>query len=91
QRALAELSPRDRNLLRLELIDRLTLDAIAQIHQVHPVTVSRWRAALRKQLHQGTRRVFEQTLRVDRDEFHSIMRLIGSQLDVSLPRLLRDE
>ncbi len=89
--ALAELSPRDRNLLRLELLDRLTLDAIAEIYQVHPVTVSRWRAALRKRLHVGTRGVFERTLRVDHDEFHSIMRLIGSQLDVSLPRLLQDE
>ncbi len=89
--ALEGLTPRQRNLLRLELLDRLTIDAIARIQGVHPATISRWRADTRTRLLEGTRKVFTDQLNVGRDEFQSIMRLIGSQLDVSLPRLLVDD
>ena len=89
--ALDGLSPRQRNLLRLELIDRATIDSIAKIHGVHPATISRWRADTRTRLLKDTRRAFERDLKVGRDEFHSIMRLIQSQLDVSLPRLLLED
>ena len=88
RQALSELTPQRRNVLRLELLDRLTIDAIARLYKVHPATVSRWRADTRERLLKGTRRVFEREHAVPRDEFESIMRLIGSQLDVSLPRLL---
>ena len=91
RRALSELTAQRRNVLRLELLDRLTIDAIARLYNVHAATVFRWRADTRQRLLQGTRRVFEREHAVPRDEFESIMRLIGSQLDVSLPRLLDEE
>ena len=91
RRALAELTPQRRNVLRLELLDRLTIDAIARLYNVHPATISRWRADTRGKLLRSTRRVFQREHAVARDEFESIMRLIGSQLEVSLPRLLDED
>lgn len=49
------------------------------------------RLCTRTALLDGTRRAFQHEHHVDGDEFQSIMRLIGSQLDVSLPRLLVEE
>lgn len=90
-RALSELTPKRRNVLRLELLDRLTIDAIARLYDVHVATISRWRADTRQRLLATTRRIFQLDHAVDREEFESIMRLIGSQLDVSLPRLLDED
>lgn len=89
--AVAALSSRQRNLLRLELLDRLTIDKTAAVYRVHAATISRWRADTRQDLLARTREFFARELAVDGDEFHSIMRLIGSRLDVSLPRLLETE
>ncbi len=90
-RALEALTPRQRNLLRLELIDRTTAEAIAKIYDVHVATIWRWRADTRKALRVETRRCFEREMKVGQAEFQSIMRLIQSQLDVSLPRLLGED
>ena len=55
---------------------------------MHRSTVARWRADARDKLLAGTRRFFREQVRVSAGEFDSILRLIGSQLDVSLSRLL---
>jgi RNA polymerase sigma-70 factor (ECF subfamily) len=87
--ALAALSARERNLLRYECVDRLTLDEIANIYRVNRSTVARWRAACRERLFAMTRRAFNEQLGIVDDEFGSVVRLIESQLDVSLRRVLR--
>jgi hypothetical protein len=50
--------------------------------------VARWNAKLRERLLTHTRRALLQRLNTSRSEFESIMRLIGSQLDVSIRRHL---
>lgn len=87
--AFAGLEPRERNLLRYECIDRLTRDQIAELYGVSRATVARWRAACRTKLFDETRRAFSESQQLDPTEFKSVMRLIESQLDVSLSRLLR--
>ncbi|HHH31070.1 MAG TPA: sigma-70 family RNA polymerase sigma factor [Polyangiaceae bacterium] len=89
--AFEGLSARQRTMLRMELIDGLTIDAMAKLYSVHGATISRWRTELRNTLLAETRRVFERRLNVSREEFQSILRLIDSRLEVSLPRLLEDE
>ncbi len=89
--ALDEIPAKRRNVLRLELLDGLTVEAIAKVYGVHVATVARWRASTRVALLEGTRRAFEREHHIGGDEFQSIMRLIGSQLDVSLPRLLDED
>ena len=89
QRAFSELEPRQRNLLRHEYIDGMSIERISKLYSVHRVTASRWRSEIRRALLTRTRAIFEQDFRVSADQMKSIMRLLKSQMDVSLSRLLR--
>jgi RNA polymerase sigma-70 factor (ECF subfamily) len=88
QSALAALSARDRNLLRMHFVERLTIDELGVIHSVHRATIARWIAALRERLFDATRDDLTRRLGVDRAEFDSLVALVRSQLDVSLHRFL---
>jgi RNA polymerase sigma-70 factor (ECF subfamily) len=87
--ALAQLSSRERNLLRYECIDGLTSDQVAAIYCVSRSTIARWRASSRKRLYRTTRSLFNERVGIAPSEFGTVMRLIESQLNVSLTRLLR--
>ena len=89
-RAVETLSPRQRNILRFQYLDGLNIDKIGAMYGVHRGTVARWRARARVALFEETRRIFREELNVETRELDSILRLIQSQLDVSLPRLLDD-
>jgi RNA polymerase sigma-70 factor (ECF subfamily) len=88
QSALATLSARDRNLLRLHYVERLTIDDLGVMHNVHRATVARWIAALRERLFEATRGDLTRRLGINRSEFDSLVVLVRSQLDVSLHRFL---
>lgn len=91
QSAFATLTERERNLMRYEHIDGLNIDKIGELHGVHRATVARWRDSARSSLFLATRNLLGSSLGVGNDEFDSIMRLIESQFDVSLTRLLKSE
>lgn len=88
QAALAALTARERNLLRMHFVERLTIDDLGVMNQVHRATVARWIAALRERLFDATRDDLTRRLGVDRSEFDSLVALVRSQLDVSLHRFL---
>ncbi len=85
--AFGALSRKDRNLLRQHLLDGLGIDGLAAIYRVHRATAARWLASAREQLFDETRRLLRQRLDIDEDEFRSIVKLVRSQLDLSLHRL----
>ncbi len=86
--ALGELPPRDRTLLRYQLIDGLTIDEVGTIYKVHRATAARWLAKVRDDLVERTRTMMAEALGVDTAEAASIVRLVQSQLDVSVIRHL---
>jgi RNA polymerase sigma-70 factor (ECF subfamily) len=86
--ALAELSPEDRNLLRLQLVHGLSATGIAGLHRVHRATAKRWLAAIRDRVLASTRSRLMDALRIEAGELDSIMRLIGSRLEASVRRHL---
>jgi RNA polymerase sigma-70 factor (ECF subfamily) len=88
ERAVAALDPRQRNLLRFHLVDRLGIDQIGTLFHVHRATAARWLGKAREQLLQVIRAELRSLLRVDQSEFDSILRLIQSQIDVRLSRVL---
>ena len=88
---LAELPRRDRNVLRQQYVYRMSIDQIGAIHRVHRVTASRWEVKARTALLAGTRRRLMRNLKVSASELESIMRVIQSQLDISLLRYLGDD
>jgi RNA polymerase sigma-70 factor (ECF subfamily) len=86
--ALTELPARDRTLLRYQLIDGLNIDEIGTIFRVHRATAARWLAKIRDDLVSRTRSLMAASLGVDTAEAASIVRLVQSQLDMSVIRHL---
>jgi len=86
--ALGALTKRERTLLRQHYIDELTLDQIAIIYRVHRATVARWLAKARDALVARTVKALGSQLRVGRAEIDSILCLVRTNLDLSLPRVL---
>ncbi len=93
KRALHEafdaLALEDRNLLRLQLADGLTVDELATIFQVHRATAARRAAKARAALLEGVREILRRRYRMSDRSVMSDLRAIGPNLDVSLSRLLR--
>ncbi|HWM88319.1 MAG TPA: sigma factor-like helix-turn-helix DNA-binding protein [Kofleriaceae bacterium] len=88
--ALAELGPRDRTLLRYQLVDGLGIDDIAALYQVHRATAARWLARVRDDLIEATRALLAEKLGMGQDEVVSVLRLVQSELDFSVIPHLRD-
>jgi RNA polymerase sigma-70 factor (ECF subfamily) len=86
--ALHALSARDKTLLRLQLVDDLSIDQIGALHQVHRATAARWLARARETLLDKTRELFMLRARVSKTDCDSIMRALHSQLDLTIRRRL---
>lgn len=89
--AVAGLPAEDRNLLRFRFVDGLTLDELARVFDVHRATVARHLARARAAVRKATLRTLRAELRVDGAEADSLVRLVRSQLDLSLSGLLAAE
>lgn len=87
--AVAALSDRERVVLRQNALDGLSIDQLAAFYRVHRATTARWIEAARQSVLDGTRKELIRRLQLSRSELDSVMRLIGSQLDVSLSRVLK--
>lgn len=86
--ALAELSPRDRNVLRLYLIEDVGSETLARMYGVHRATIARWIADARGAVLKGTRRRLMKELALGRVSFDSLMGKLATKLDVSLASFL---
>jgi len=84
QEALSSLSPKQRNILRYHVCKGLNIAAIGAIYRVHRATVARWIAKARDELRERTRDGLVRRTRLDSNKFDSILRLIHSQMDMSL-------
>lgn len=91
QFAVANLPPRDRAVLRALIVDDRSVGDIATLYQIHRVTASRWLAEIRRTLLRETRRWLKDRLALDANSLESATRMLDSQLDVSLYRLLATE
>ena len=76
-------------LLRLYHVDDLTIDQVGAIYGVHRVTAFRRITRARERLVAGTRRALQTSLAITPTELDSVMRLIHSQLDISVATYLK--
>ncbi len=86
--ALAALTPRQRNLLRQHYLDELTVDQLGALYRVHRATAARWVAAARETLFDDTRHRMIDALGLPPSDYDSLLRLLHSQLDLSIQRHL---
>ncbi|MDQ3337997.1 MAG: sigma-70 family RNA polymerase sigma factor [Myxococcota bacterium] len=87
--AAAQLTDRDRTLLRYRFLDGLSIDEIGVLYRAHRATVARWIAAIRETLFETTRERLTERLSLTESEVDSVLRLIDSHLEISIEALLR--
>ena len=84
ERALDSLTARQRNLLRQQYIDGLSIDELGKLYGVHRATAARWAQAARLALIEATRQILDERLALTDSEFRSLVRLVISQLELRL-------
>lgn len=86
--ALGSLEARDRNVLRLSFVDRLSIDQIGAIYGAHRSTAARWLNTAREQLVTRTRERLAERLKLTQSDLDSLLGALQSHLEVSLNRFL---
>ena len=86
--AMSQLGPREQTLLRYHHIDGLNIDEIGAIYRVHRVTAFRWLEKAKETLVLATLGALKTRLNVTPKELDSVLRLIRSQVHLSLVRHL---
>jgi len=84
---LGELERRERTVLRLHLLDGLTIDEIAPMYEVHRATIARWIGAAKQTVLDRTRRRLMHDLRLDAAEVDSLIRLVQSRIELPVDPL----
>ena len=70
------------------MLDGIGIDELAAQHGVHRATCARWLEAARQQILVATQKELIDRLSLSRAELQSVIKLIASQLEVSLARVL---
>ncbi len=86
--ALGGLGPREQTLLRYHHVDGLNIDEIGAIYRVHRVTAFRWLEKAKEQLVTKSLDLLRARLRLSPKELDSVLRMIRSQIHLSLVRQL---
>ena len=87
---LATLTERERTLLRMNLVERVTLERLATVYGAGRSTVARWVVAAKDKLLAGTRAHLVKTLGLSSSEYESLAAQLRSDVDVSLFRMLKE-
>ena len=86
--ALAQLGAREQTLLRYHHVDGLNIDEIGAIYRIHRVTAFRWIEKAKELLARSTLEVLRSRLKLPANELDSVLRMIRSQIHLSLVRHL---
>ena len=86
--AFGALSPRHRTLLRQHHLDGLLPGELGPLYGVHRTTVLRWLGEAHRELADATRSALARSLGASPAEVESLIRVLGSQLHMSLERHL---
>jgi RNA polymerase sigma-70 factor (ECF subfamily) len=89
--ALALLDDRERMVLRLHVVDGVSLERIGKVYRVAQSTVSRWVAAARETIRAETSRLLRERMELSETEFDSLAALVISQLDISIKTRLAEK
>jgi RNA polymerase sigma-70 factor, ECF subfamily len=88
ERAFSRLTPRERNLLRLRLLEGWGFDQLGARFGVHRTSAARWIAQAQQTLFEETRHELHARFGIDPSEFASVARLVHSRLHLSVERIL---
>lgn len=86
--ALRQLGAREQTLLRYHHVDGLNIDEIGAIYRIHRVTAFRWLEKAKELLVRSTLETLRGRLKLPANELDSVLRMIRSQIHLSLVRHL---
>lgn len=86
---LTQLTSRERNLLRLHFLDRLSIDRLAEVYGVHRATTARWLVRAQQRLGEATRSYFLASIPIGQASFPRLLALIQSKLNLDLSQILQ--
>ncbi len=86
--AISSLTAQQRDLLRHRFVEGLALDAIGELYGVHKTTAFRWLEEAQTLLTKRTHNAFQQRTRATVSEMRSIVRVLESNVELSLRRVL---
>jgi len=86
--ALHQLGAREQTLLRYHHVDGLNIDEIGAIYRIHRVTAFRWLEKAKELLVRSTLETLRGRLKLPANELDSVLRMIRSQIHLSLVRHL---
>ena len=86
--ALGQLGAREQTLLRYHHVDGLNIDEIGAIYRIHRVTAFRWLEKAKELLVRATLETLRGRLKLPAAELESVLRMIRSQIHLSLVRHL---
>lgn len=87
QEALAQLGKREKSVLRMSLVEGLSIDDIGKVYDVHRATAARWLTSAREQLVRDCRVKLAGRLGVSEPELDELMGNVQSNLSISLGQL----
>jgi RNA polymerase sigma-70 factor (ECF subfamily) len=91
EECFAALPGRHKTLLRMHFLDGMSIDEMGRVFHVHRATIARWLVAIRKDVLDQVCRKVALNLRTSSSEFRSLVRLVRSDVRLSLGRMLGDE
>lgn len=90
ERAVASATVADRVLLRQSIVEGASIDQLARVYGKHRATIARHIDRAKQRLMEATRTELMRELAVDPGELDSIIRLIQSNFNVSVHRMLAE-
>jgi RNA polymerase sigma-70 factor, ECF subfamily len=88
--AVQSLTSRERALLRLSLLDGLSIDEVAPMYGAHRATVARWLTAAKERLAAITRAKLSTALQLPEDDVERLLTSVQNGFELSLSRALRE-
>jgi RNA polymerase sigma-70 factor (ECF subfamily) len=90
EQSLSALNAREKTLLRMHFLDHLNIDEMGTVFRVHRATVARWLVAIRRQVFDVVCQKLSLELSSSPSEVASLVRMVRSEVQVSIQRLLQD-
>jgi RNA polymerase sigma-70 factor (ECF subfamily) len=90
QRAVSALTVRQRSLLRMNLLDGLSIDELAPLYGAHRSSLARWLAEAKEALEAETRKQVATALKLSPDEVERLLVSAQQGFQLSLNRALRE-
>ena len=88
---IAELTPKERNLLRMHVQGRCSIDQIGRAYSVHRATAARWLEQIKEHILRQVRAQLKlEGPGLTDSEFQSVARVVGGEMDLGLSGLPTD-